>query len=239
MVNDGFDLNIANPELNNIEFTNQEHRDMVLSLNNLYNQTLGMSFSSTIQYILNDSNINIFKKVNSKDLEYIYYFTEKTKEGEESGSISSLKQFQDYIDNFVFGGDEQRTLRFSDKVDRVKIANLHKVKGLQAPIVILARPNFVKRQVKQYIDYTIDPPTIKIASVSPSDPAARYNYAETSRFLPEKDKWDASAKAERDRLAYVGATRAEAALIVCEKTFEESAYRRQHYSYRKQYRIAI
>ena len=102
MINDGFDLNIANPELDSIEFTNQEHKDTILSLNSLYNQTLDMSFSSTIQYILNDSNINIFSKVNSKDLEYIYYFFEKTKEGEESGSISSLKQFQDYIDNFVF-----------------------------------------------------------------------------------------------------------------------------------------
>ena len=216
MINDGFDLNIANPDLDSIQFTNQRHAEIINELHALYKKVLGMSFSSTMMVILNDQDINIFKSISSDNLEYIYYLIEKVREGEESGMVSTLEQLRDFVSNFKDGGDEQRTLRFKEKVNRVKIANLHKVKGLQAPIVILARPSNSTFKPSKYIDYKNNPPTVKIAYIS-DDTFKNVHIVETKRFEEEKVKWEAYAKAEQDRLAYVGATRAEAVLVVCEK----------------------
>ena len=223
MVNDGFDLNISNNALEEIKFSKEEHRNLINKLHALYEKTLTMSFSSSMQFILNDRGLDIFNRVTSKDMEYIYYLIEKVKEGEENGNISSLEQLKNYVGLFLDSGDEQRTLRFSDKVNRVKIANLHKVKGLQAPIVILARPNNSAHSVSQYIDYTSNPPSVKFSKVEAGDDS-HISYAQTCAFDDEMDKWEASSKAEQDRLAYVGATRAEAALILCENNGEKLGY---------------
>ena len=216
MLNDGFDLDISNPDIEQIVFTNQKHQEIINQLHALYNKVLGMSFSSSMLLILNDKDINIFKVISADNLEYIYYLIEKIKEGEESGNVTTLEQLRDFVSNFIDGGDEQRTLRFKEKVNRVKIANLHKVKGLQAPIVILARPTNSPIKASKYIDYKVNPPTVKIAYISDDD-FMNVHIVETKRFEDEKVKWDAYSKAEQDRLAYVGATRAEAVLIVCEK----------------------
>ncbi len=223
MLNDGFDLDISNSQINEIKFSNAKHKEMIDKLHALYENTLAMSFSSTMQYILNDKTLNIFERVTSKDMEYIYYLIEKVKEGEENGSISSLEQLRNYVSLFLDSGDEQRTLRFSDQVNRVKIANLHKVKGLQAPIVILARPNSSAHSLSQYIDYTDNPPSIKFSKIEEGGDS-HVTYASTDAFDDEMDKWEASAKAEQDRLAYVGATRAESALIVCKNNGDNVGY---------------
>lgn len=223
MLNDGFDLDISKPQINEINFKKPEHKEMVSKLHELYEDTLAMSFSSTMQYLLNSKKLNIFDKVTSKDMEYVYYLIEKVKEGEENGSISSLEQLKKYVSLFLDSGDEQRTLRFSDKVNRVKIANLHKVKGLQAPIVILARPNSKDHSLSQYIDYTDNSPSIKFSKIDEGGDS-RVTYVSTDAFEKEMDKWKASAKAEQDRLAYVGATRAESALIVCENNGDNVGY---------------
>ena len=223
MLNDGFDLDISNPQINEISFKKPEHKEIINKLHELYEDTLAMSYSSTMQYLLNSKKLNIFNKVTSKDMEYIYYLIEKVKEGEENGSISSLEQLRNYVSLFLDSGDEQRTLRFSDKVNRVKIANLHKVKGLQAPIVILARPNSSEHSLSQYIDYTDNPPSIKFSKIEEGGDS-HLTYASTDAFDEEMDKWEASAKAEQDRLAYVGATRAESALVVCENNGDNVGY---------------
>lgn len=214
MVNDGFDLEINNPSLEEIAFTNRKNKEIIMLLNDLYKKTLTMSFSSTMQYILNDKAINLFNLISAKDMEYIYYLIEKVKEGEETGSISTFNQLKNYIDLFLSNRDEQRTIRFADEVDRVKISNLHKVKGLQAPIVILARPNRTSKDVNSFINYFDKEPCVKISKIE----ADGYNQycVQTNMFDDEYEKWKASNEAEHDRLAYVGATRAEAALIVTE-----------------------
>lgn len=215
MVNDGFDLQINNSSLEEIPFTNPAHKDILLVIRDVLNKTLNMSFSSTMEYILNDKTINLFELDSAKDMEYIYYLIEKVKEGEENGSISTFNQLKNYINLFLSNGDEQRTIRFADKVDRVKIANLHKVKGLQAPIVILARPNRSSKDVTNFIDYFAEEPCVKISKIENSDSFNVY-HVQTDRYADEKEKWKANNEAEHDRLAYVGATRAEAVLVVTE-----------------------
>ena len=224
MLNDGFDLDISNTSLETIQFTNQNYGAIISSLNNLYKKTLRLSFSSTMEYILNDKETNIFSTTSAKDMEYIYFLIEKIKEGEETGSISTLEQLKNYVNLFISSGDEQRTIRFSDKVNRVKISNLHKVKGLQAPIVILAKPTSKSQPITSYIDYTASKPNVKFKSIGEKIGEKNVTYVETAQFNSEEDKWLANAEAEHDRLAYVGATRAESALIVCENCTDKVGY---------------
>lgn len=221
MLNDGFDLDISNPFINEIQFSNSQTKTIIDTLHSVYLETISLSFSSTMIFILNSKELNIFSRISAKDMEYIYYLIEKVKEGEETGTISTFEQLQNYVELFLSKGDEQRTVRFSDEIDRVKIANLHKVKGLQAPIVILARPFKKTKEVKSYINYSDNPPSVKFSKVEDKDSYGVW--VQTDDFKDELPKWEAAANAEKDRLAYVGATRAEAALIVTENDSKTSA----------------
>ena len=223
MLNDGFDLDISNPDLDKINFSMVEHKQIIDKLHKLYKKTSKMSFSSTLLTILNDKEFNIFEYTSSDNLEYIYYLIEKIKEGEENGSISSLSQLKNYVESFESGDDEQRIMRFKDKVDRVKISNIHKVKGLQAPIVILPKPYYNIKDANKNIDYTVDPPCAKYAFIKPGDPEKRFHYVDTSAFDSELSRWNAISHTEEDRLLYVAATRAEAALVVTEREQAKSA----------------
>ena len=209
--NSGFDLNISHPYVTG----DQKLDEMIQELNELYNDTYGMGFSSTMLYIVNNKKLNIFSRVPSTNLEYTMFLIQKIKEKEEDGSLRTVKQLEAFIDNFQKGSDDQRSLRFKDKVDRVKISNVHKVKGLQAPIVILVMPSKKKRTSGKHVDYSIQPPTTYFSKISELDDDFRENkYAETSRFDNEAKLWDQYDDAENKRLEYVGATRAESVLIV-------------------------
>lgn len=216
MLNDGFNLDISKittSEGEEIQFTVAKHKEIVEQLHNLYLKTSCLSFSSIMMMLLNDTELNIFSRLSSRDLEYTYYLIEKVKEGEENGTINTIEELKYYIDHSFGKGEEQRIVRFEKEIDRVKIANTHKVKGLQAPIVILARPFTKHHEPQRFIDYTAKEPYMEFAYISGDNQP----YVKTSSFEGDIEKWKAYDKSEHDRLVYVGATRAESALIICEK----------------------
>jgi ATP-dependent helicase/nuclease subunit A len=117
------------------------------------------------------------------------------------------------------------------EADAVRIMNLHKAKGLEAPVVILAYP--AKRS-----EY---PPTRHIARATDgsavgyslvSDSTRRYGPI-LARPLDWEDyaaEEELFAAAEADRLLYVAATRAEEELVIarCDKTREDSYWNKLH-----------
>ena len=220
MMNDGFKLDITNLNYKSgqpIAFSDQKHMCILLRLNNLYQQTKGLSYSSTLLYLLNNLELNIFKCIDSSNLEYAYFLIEKIKEKEESGEISSLTDLSKFIESFiVMETDDNRSLRFKDKVDRVKISNLHKVKGLQAPIVILAKPKENIKNADRFVDCNYNPPKAYFSKIT----GGEHNQAliETKMFEDQLPRWNAFAQAEKDRLEYVAATRAESLLLVSSAT---------------------
>ena len=209
-VNSGFDLNIANP----IEVEDEELNEVIKELNDLYKETFGMSFSSTMLYILNNKKLNIFEKISSSHLEYTYFLIQKVKEKEEDSSLTTVHELESFIDNFLVGKDDQRSLRFKDKLDRVKLSNVHKVKGLQAPIVILVKSSKEDKTPTKYVDFNYLVPRTYFSKIMMQDGFNDVVFAETKAFENQLPIWEASERAERERLEYVAATRAESVLIV-------------------------
>ena len=85
--------------------------------------------------------LEIFKYAGAKDLEYTYYALELLRSAESAGQFSTLPQAAAYLEMLISdASDAERAISLTRNENRVHIANLHKVKGLEAPIVILADP---------------------------------------------------------------------------------------------------
>ena len=210
---DGFQFDIS---LDPVQFTNQNHQKIINLLHNLWNVTKGFSFSSSLLYVLNNKELNIYDRISTDFLEYTFYLIEKIKEKEETGLMSGVEQFKQYVNDFINGDtDDNRTIRFKADADRVILANLHKVKGLQAPVVILCSPNKGGNKSTQRVDYSSGTPVANISGIKDSFTvvAERHDVSEQ-----EQKEWDEYEKAEKERVEYVGATRAESVLIVADKT---------------------
>ena len=216
---DGFDLDISKDL---VAFKDPNHQRIIKTLHDAYINTKDMSFSSTILYILNDEDLNIYKHLDTNYLEYTFFLYEKVKEREEAGLMSGLKQCRDYIEKFIENNkDDNRTLRFKNDLNKVILSNLHKVKGLQAPIVFLAGPSGQTKNATQHSDYQANEPNITIQSIAGDS----FNTNITERHdIPqtEIDEWNKYLEAEAKRIEYVGATRAESVLYVSYATDTKS-----------------
>lgn len=169
--------------------------------------------------------LEIFKYVSSKNLEYVYFALELLRSVENAGEISSLPQAAVYLDMLVSDASKvERAISLTKNENRVHIANLHKVKGLEAPIVILADP------------YGNDPvPTIRVVQKGPKPQCwifavkEGYNVVLACNAYPDdKEEEAACLEAEKKRLLYVAATRAQRVLIVADAIDSEGESKGDH-----------
>ena len=100
------------------------------------------------------------------------------------------------------------------------MANLHKVKGLEAPIVILAASSGKSfGSTSRFVHGEKGSEGYVFSLGEKLDNGGTWKYFETSSFADEKAAEDASLKAEGQRLVYVAATRARNALIICNSVY--------------------
>lgn len=215
LVNHHYDFDIS--IIDNLKASNINLKKALLELNDLYLKTIDKSFSSTMLIIKNDLNYRLLERVSTDYLEYTDYLIELTKSHEEVGNITSLKSFEDIISAIISHKDKHdRVLRYQNTLNKVKVANLHKVKGLQAPIVILCKPVTFNRKPQSYFDYAdLAHPILRIQSVSAESNGNSLPFIDNPDFSDTyKGEMLAADRAEKDRLEYVAATRAESVLIV-------------------------
>jgi ATP-dependent exoDNAse (exonuclease V) beta subunit len=161
----------------------------------------------------------IYKKVDADNLEVVYYTLELIRNAEKSGEVVTLKDGAAFLSDLIAGeSDEERCLSLNDGKDCVHMANLHKVKGLEAPVVILAAsPNRSISASSRFIHGENGSEGYVFCLESDrGDNGRSWKYFETSSFPDEKADEEASLKAEGTRLVYVAATRARNALIICD-----------------------
>ena len=164
-----------------------------------------MSPASVFTMLLEEKRV--FARAGVHNAEYVWFALELLRSAEVDGTVSSVKEGAAYITGLVNDESaEERCIQLKRDSNRVHIANLHKVKGLQAPVVILADPASYSRGAESRVDYSITPPESYLFAFD--------NSLKSTDFADEKEKEDEVLSAEKMRLLYVAATRAEKVLVI-------------------------
>lgn len=200
----GFSLNLF---ADNSAF-DEEAPEIVSALAEL-KKCVGLSYiySSSALFSFIAEEVKIFSRTGAENAEYVYFALELLRAGEASGEICSVGDAADFLTSLVNGesGIERCIGLSSGQTDRVHIANLHKVKGLEAPVVILASHSPRKPSAEVRTEYAHDIPKTYFFAL---DKVA------TEQNADIREKENAALAAEKLRLKYVGATRARNALIL-------------------------
>lgn len=187
--------------------------DKLRELSEVRVKSRGMSPAALMSYIM--EHLKIFNTVNSKNLEVAYYALELIRSAERSGVVVSHLDGKSYLATLLNGESEiERCLSLNDNENSVHLANLHKVKGLEAPIVILALANSAPTIPSVRIQYNEDSVEGYIFQLDKANKEEGYFFA-TKQFEQERDAEKGALEAEEVRKVYVAATRARNALIVC------------------------
>lgn len=188
----------------------------IAKIKELAKKASGLSPAALFAEIID--SYDVYNVVPAENLEVLYYTLELLRNAEKTGIVVSLKDGANYIAKLLSGSaDEERCLSLNDSKDCVHIANLHKVKGLEASVVILAAATQFGGSVSSRIVHGDNGSEGYIFSVdSKIDEGTPFSLFKTDDFPDEKEAENDAIKAERDRLIYVGATRVRNALIICD-----------------------
>ncbi len=138
----------------------------------------------------------------------------------------SAAQTVDYLGEIAASEEEHDGLpALALREEPIRIMNLHKVKGLQAPIVFLAEPGGAGEHAPLFhIDRSGEGEACGYLNLRKR--IAFYHYKTIARPAGWEEKWAAEesrfTEAENQRLLYVAATRAENMLVISRRTKRES-----------------
>ena len=185
--------------------------DVIDSLASITNPVLLMD------KIIND--IDILKYVRSQKLEFAYYVLNRIKEAFANQKILSLKDGADFLKDLMTGCQERiASLKYAPNA--VRISNVHKVKGLEAPVVILYKTGIdfsPSLKVTAHKDYAAhESYLIRLGRREGSGGKASfsYNIDNSLTYKKEVDIEVDERSEEEKRLRYVAATRARDYLFI-------------------------
>jgi ATP-dependent exoDNAse (exonuclease V) beta subunit len=146
-----------------------------------------------------------FRKGGERVLANVYRLTDLARSFESGGAATSFRAFVEYLENEYDGSDTSEAPVLEQEGGGVQLMTVHKAKGLEFPVVILADLT-AKLTGPQGSDRVSDPETGVCAQ--------RLLWCAPWELL---DAADAEAKADEEealRIAYVAATRARDLLVV-------------------------
>ncbi len=189
--------------------------DEIRLLNDLSAKSRDITPSALMAELIDE--LRIFAVSGTHNTEYVYYVLELLREKEASGEISSCKDAVGYLNDLMSNQIKlERCVSLEKNNNRIHLANLHKVKGLEAPVVILAgtRKTNQKQPPAKRVEYIGDNPKCYVLLIKSDDNTAYLSYKDR---YSKKALEEASAEAERIRQLYVAATRAGRILIVADE----------------------
>ena len=193
--------------------------EQVNRLRSLYRQTWRLSSAAVFSKIMDE--FQIYRRVPAVNMEAVYYAQELLRGAEKEGKIASLKDGAAFLRNLITGGgEEERCLSLNAEKDCVHLANLHKVKGLEAPVVILAGASDSRIPPSVRMEHGDDGSEGYLFSLIDSsiDSSWGVAYFRTSDYAEEKKAEERAIEEEGKRLVYVAATRARNVLILCNRS---------------------
>ena len=176
----------------------------------------GYATDSAALFQMISDDVKLFAITGSEYLEYYCYAVELLRAEETAGTVITHADAAAYLRGLLTDSEEERCVSLSADDNRVHIANLHKVKGLQAPIVILAEPYAESHDPTMRVIHHHDRTECRIFSMHISKTIA----AETNLFDSDFNDECECMTAEKQRLLYVAATRAENILIIGDRVKE-------------------
>lgn len=190
----------------------EEYIEKIISeFSSLASDSANLTPSALFCRILDD--MKIIGDTGALNLDYCYFALELLRSAEASGAVSSAVDGAIFINDLIHNSSEERSLSLIKNADRVHIANLHKVKGLEAPVVILADPNIYRFPPEKRVTYGENGAETHIFRLE----ADNFSAVKTDLYPDLQQEEQVFLDAEQLRLLYVGATRAENALIVAEE----------------------
>ena len=192
-------FNISNEEIfkykNGIEIS--EHLSEIINKLDLLKEEV-QNYSPTVIFEKISERLNIIDNVENVEISYYYFALELLRSAEKDGVVLEMKDMADFFEG-LFNDNEEREMLLEKADNSVQLANLHKVKGLEASVVILGSPKTKK-----------DPPGTEWKIERENGEVKRYYYL--SKEMKEEE--NKHKEAEKIRLKYVAATRARNALII-------------------------
>jgi len=181
-------------------------RDALLLLQRLHRRRNYVPVADTIQELLNATRAHVglvLRPAGEQALANVLHVAELARQYEASGGIS----FRGFVDELRIAAENAQAAEapiLEEGSDGVRIMTVHKAKGLEFPIVILADPTckLSPAEASRWIDKERDLCALKIGGWAPID---LVHHGEEER---------ARDQAEAQRLAYVAATRARDVLVV-------------------------
>lgn len=182
-------------------------------------QTKALQLSPAALFSMIMDEFQIYEHVDADNLEVLYYTLELLRSAEKEGIISAAQDTVAYIAKLLSGNtDEERCLSLDSERDCVHMANLHKVKGLEAPVVILAYSWPPRHTPASRVEYTENGPEGYLFTLySDEKYTSGFGYKEffsTTDYKEQQEKETGDCESEDRRLVYVAATRARNVLIV-------------------------
>ena len=151
---------------------------------------------------------------NSDSMDTLYYGLELVRSAEAAGNLRNAEELLVFIDEELKHGGHEYEMSTEERSRGIKILNLHKSKGLEAPVVILAdAETMIERSVKNCVDF--ETRTAYIADLT-TEGSFGTKIASTTQFDGEMKAEDLQLWREEKRLRYVAATRAENILLIPE-----------------------
>ena len=194
--------------------------DKIGELNVLQKKALTLSPAALFSEIM--EQFRVYEAVNCDHLEVLYYTLELLKNAEKSGVVVSHKDALNYLEMLLSGtSEEERCLSVKDDLDCVHMANLHKLKGLEAPVVILSYSGLYSKTADLRIEHGTEKTEGWIFNVSSemNEAFIKTTYFNTTLFAQAEQLEAEALAAEDDRLIYVAATRARNVLIINNNRF--------------------
>ena len=190
----------------------------LIRLAELYAESANSSPAALFSYVMD--RVFVYSHAEVKNMEVLCYALELLRSAEKAGTVCTVTDAVAYLDTLLSGNaEEERCLSLQQNKQCVKLANLHKVKGLEAPVVILSYwwpgPD---REPDSRIQYENNGTEGYLFALDSGEKVGftSLKYFSTHDYQKESEKEKTDAKDEHERLVYVAATRARNALILCD-----------------------
>ena len=185
-----------------------KEKDLLLSIESL------RDINNPVHLLENIVNtLKIYQYISYTNTEYVLYTVEKLKEAQASQQVSDIRSGEKFLRDFI-SNKLERCMNMESTPNAVNLANVHKVKGLEKPVVILAESPKKKKEAEKDSNYINDVAYVfKTASKDGSNGSKTYDIECGGLYSNEQEKAFNKSEEENNRLRYVAVTRARNVLI--------------------------